>query len=78
MKPHVRTAVTYGEAKRMRDMENLHDKPKTPVTRDEKLDDALDNSFPASDPPSQTDPQRSIKKKPPTEPDQGGQKPTGA
>ena len=27
-----------------------------PPTEDEELDDALDESFPASDPPSQTDP----------------------
>jgi hypothetical protein len=26
------------------------------VSEDDKLDDALDDSFPASDPPSQTDP----------------------
>ena len=32
-------------------------KPDTPEpSEDEQLDDALDDSFPASDPPSQTDP----------------------
>ncbi len=32
-------------------------KPATPApSEDEELDDALDDSFPASDPPSQTDP----------------------
>jgi hypothetical protein len=29
---------------------------KTPKTQDEKLDQALDQSFPASDPPARTDP----------------------
>ena len=29
---------------------------KTPKTQDEKLDQALDQSFPASDPPAQTEP----------------------
>ena len=46
-------------------MDKVQEKTKTPVTKDEKLDDALDDSFPASDPPSQTDPHRStVKKKP--------------
>ena len=38
----------------------MNDKPgnqRTPV-RDEQLDDALDDSFPASDPPAMTDPSR--------------------
>jgi len=30
------------------------------LTQDEKLDDALDDSFPASDPPSMTDPHKHI------------------
>jgi hypothetical protein len=29
---------------------------KTPKTQDEKLDQALEESFPASDPPAQTEP----------------------
>ena len=29
---------------------------KKPKTQNDKLDDALDDSFPASDPPSQTEP----------------------
>jgi hypothetical protein len=46
-------------------MDKIQDKDKKPLTKDEKLDDALDDSFPASDPPSQTDPHRStVKKKP--------------
>jgi len=31
-------------------------KKKPPQTPEEKLDDALDDSFPASDPPAQTEP----------------------
>lgn len=46
-------------------MDKVQEKTKTPVTKDEKLDDALDDSFPASDPPSQTNPHRSTIKKPP-------------
>jgi hypothetical protein len=50
-------------------MEKLTDDKKVPVTKDEKLDDALDDSFPASDPPSMTDPHRSTIKKKPTLPE---------
>ena len=39
---------------------NMHDAKtraeKAPKTQDEKLDDALDQTFPASDPPAMTDP----------------------
>jgi hypothetical protein len=35
-----------------------------PHTPDEDLDEALDGSFPASDPPSQIDPTKSIKRRP--------------
>ena len=31
-------------------------KKKTPKTPEDKLDDALEDSFPASDPPAQTEP----------------------
>ena len=31
-----------------------------PKTEDSKLDDALDDSFPASDPPSMTDPSKHV------------------
>lgn len=39
-------------------------KPKRLPTEDEALDESLDETFPASDPPAQTDPTRSIKKRP--------------
>jgi hypothetical protein len=35
--------------------------PKKPQTQDEKLDEALKDSFPASDPPAMTEPVRKIK-----------------
>ena len=35
-------------------------KKKMPQTTDEKLDDALDDSFPASDPPAMTEPKSRI------------------
>ena len=42
-------------------MEKRHDtRKKTPTTTDEKLDDALDDTFPASDPPSMTEPKSRI------------------
>lgn len=41
------------------------DKPrKDDKQMDEDLDSALDDSFPASDPPSMTDPSKNVKKKP--------------
>jgi L-lactate dehydrogenase complex protein LldG len=36
---------------------------KTPKTDDEKLDQALDQSFPASDPPAQTEPTVNVRSK---------------
>ena len=38
-----------------RDAKNRN-RPSKPLSEEDKLDDALDDSFPASDPPSQTDP----------------------
>jgi len=35
-------------------------KKDTSISEDDKLDDALDHSFPASDPPSVTDPQQHL------------------
>ncbi len=47
-------------------MENASNSAKPPVkgkpSEQEKLDDALDDSFPASDPPSQTDPDKGPKR----------------
>lgn len=40
------------------------DKPKT-AKSERDLDESLDESFPASDPPSQTDPTHGIKHRPP-------------
>ena len=39
---------------------------KTPKTEDEKLDQALDQTFPASDPPAQTEPTVTVRSKKPT------------
>ena len=44
-------------------MDNRSQKPepkKAPRSKDEKLDEALKESFPASDPPAMTDPARHV------------------
>ena len=40
----------------MTDKTHRNPENKSPKTEDEKLDQALDQTFPASDPPSQTEP----------------------
>jgi hypothetical protein len=62
----VRVRARYLEERRRNaTMDKMSDKGGKPLTKDEKLDEALEDSFPASDPPSMTDPHRStVKKKP--------------
>jgi len=36
------------------------DRPKTPKETDDELDDALENTFPASDPPAMTEPKSRV------------------
>lgn len=47
--------------------DKTHRRPenKTPKTEDEKLDQALDQTFPASDPPAQTEPTITVRSKKP-------------
>jgi len=41
-------------------MEKNAKRRKDPVSEDDKLDEALADTFPASDPPSQTDPNKRV------------------
>jgi hypothetical protein len=58
----------------MTDNREKWQKKDTSKSEDEKLDDALEHSFPASDPPAATDPMSKVgsKRKPPAEGHEGG------
>jgi hypothetical protein len=49
-------AMTKKEKKDVTEKEDAQEARKTPAEKERELDDALEQSFPASDPPSQTDP----------------------